>query len=194
MWIEAALWGWPETTRLLFESVVCERDGNERSGRELMSEEREVFSTLGLPAPETEEILEENRKQVAAAVRDLKKMGVFLPESCDRPRAENGRPACYVWRIARGWTFPARQDVACSRVSVEGTRIRIARRNAGMTLEQFASRFGRSKSFWWHVEHGRRPVPADAQAVLALFLLEYGAASGLEQYRPPPGMFRTNRE
>lgn len=158
---------------------------------------KDIFVLLGFPEPGSRGRLNlhrqdgrwsENVERVASAVRALKAEGVLMDESDETPRvdtnADRRKAPYYRWRRPEAWVTGGtlavvervaelrEQAQAVPRVAKQdhptGHDVRAAREAAGLTVRQFAGRFGASAATWSKYERGislRFPKEASRRAV-----------------------------
>ena len=190
----------------LMELVVSDIIAEGPTRQTLIKPAKLIFKALGFPEPGSiakcrrwrkDGRWSENVKRVAAAVAALKELEVLLPESDERPQEHLTRGWCYRWERASKWTFTEAIEIGAKPQSTEkapspalqGQDIQQARKAAGLTLKEFARRFGRSESFWSHVESERirpetgepRAVPAEVVETVMAFVVEHLEAEGLAE-------------
>lgn len=174
------------TAMRLFELVISDIIAQDEAGRTLVKGAKLVFRALGFSEPgsisrsgrkKKDGRWAENVRRVKAAVRILQDLGVLLPGSDLEPQDMATGPA-YMWKRAEDWTFTAAIDIGVGPNDIimkgdpilSGKDVRAARKAAGLTLQEFAQRFGRSVSFWSHVEAGRREVPEEIRDTVTAFV------------------------
>ncbi len=159
---------------------------------------KDIFFLLGFPEPgsrgrqnlgQLDGRWAKNCERVAKAVRILKDEGVLMDESDERPRQDvnpNRRKAPYYrWKRPESWVFTGTLAVAERAIEQRqaartaprdaeqgrpnGQDIQAARKAAGMTVRDFADRFGASIGTWSSYERGKQivfPKTADRKAVV----------------------------